>query len=90
MGWNQIKIKNQKSKMKNGNIFKGITDGSFFYFVHSYYCRPKEKEVVLTTTNYGIEFASSIHKNNIRAVQFHAEKSQALGLKVFGNFLKLC
>ena len=90
MGWNQIKMQSEKRKAKSENIFKGVKGGSFFYFVHSYYCLPKEKEVVLTTTDYGIEFASGIHKNNIWAVQFHAEKSQKLGLKVLGNFLKLC
>ena len=85
MGWNQVKFKS-----KNNKIFKGIPDLSFFYFVHSYYCEPKDKRVILTTTKYGGEFASSIHKENIWALQFHAEKSQKLGLKVFNNFLKLC
>lgn len=83
MGWNQIKIKNNK-------LFRGIRDGSFFYFVHSYYCEPEEEQIILATTNYGIEFASSIHKDNIWAVQFHAEKSQKSGLKLFNNFLELC
>ena len=87
----------QKSKIpacpagrKNNKLFRGIRDESFFYFVHSYYCEPKEEQIILTTTNYGIEFASSIHKDNIWAVQFHAEKSQKLGLKLFDNFLTLC
>jgi len=82
MGWNQIKI-------KKAGIFKGIKDGSSFYFVHSYYCEPEERGVIAATTDYGIKFASSINKDNIWAVQFHAEKSQKLGLKVLGNFLKL-
>jgi glutamine amidotransferase len=90
MGWNQIKIKNQKPKIKNNKLFKGVKDDSFFYFAHSYYCQPKNKEVILSTTDYGVEFASSLYKDNIWAVQFHPEKSQKLGLKVFNNFLTLC
>ena len=90
MGWNQIKMKNEKLKIKNVNIFKGIKNKEFFYFAHSYYCEPKEKNVILTTTSYGVEFASSLCKENIWAVQFHPEKSQKLGLKVFNNFLDLC
>jgi imidazole glycerol-phosphate synthase subunit HisH len=90
MGWNKIKINKAKSKIKNGQPLKGIKDGSYFYFVHSYYCQPKETKVILTTTDYGVKFASSINKDNIWAFQFHAEKSQALGLKLFNNFLSLC
>jgi len=87
MGWNQIKIKSLKGKTKNGNIFKGIKDGSYFYFAHSYYCKPKESKVILAATSYGSKFASALHKDNVWAVQFHPEKSQELGLKVFNNFL---
>jgi glutamine amidotransferase len=89
MGWNNIKIKNQKLKTEKENIFRGIKDKSMFYFAQSYYCDPKDKSVVSTTTDYGIEYASSLHKDNIWAVQFHPEKSQNLGLKVFNNFLKI-
>ena len=96
MGWNQIKIQpacrqagNAKCKMQNSNIFKGIKEGGFFYFVHSYYCQPEDKSLVITTTDYGVEFASSLNKGNLWAVQFHAEKSQKLGLRVFANFLQM-
>ncbi|MCF7907986.1 MAG: imidazole glycerol phosphate synthase subunit HisH [Candidatus Omnitrophica bacterium] len=81
MGWNQINI-------KKPTMFKGVKDRSFLYFVHSYYCEPKDKKIVATTTDYGVEFVSSISVENIWAVQFHAEKSQRLGLKLFDNFLK--
>lgn len=87
MGWNQIQksgIISQKSK-----LFKGIKDESYFYFAHSYYCDCSEKEAVLTTTDYGVKFISSLNKGNIWAVQFHPEKSQKLGLKVFKNFLDI-
>lgn len=101
MGWNQIKFP-AGDKKKNescqslprerykANLFKGVKDRSFFYFAHSYYCEVKEKQTALTYTDYGIEFVSSLNKNNIWGVQFHPEKSQKLGLKVFSNFLNLC
>ena len=83
MGWNQIKLKNKRSK-----IFDGIPDNSYFYFVHSYYVEPKDKNIVTTTTDYGIEFVSSIQKDNVYGLQFHPEKSSALGLKILENFVK--
>jgi imidazole glycerol-phosphate synthase subunit HisH len=90
MGWNQIQRTGESVQKAEDKLFKGIKNDSYFYFVHSYYCQPKNKSVILTTTDYGINFASSIHKNNIWAYQFHAEKSQKLGLKLFNNFLSLC
>jgi len=82
MGWNQI------WKKKDSKMFKDIEDGSYFYFVHSYYVKPDEKDIIATTTDYGIDFCSSIEKDNIWAVQFHPEKSQTLGLKLLENFRK--
>ena len=83
MGWNQIKIKNQKSRIK---IFKDIPDESYFYFVHSYYVEPQEEAVVVATTEYGQEFVSAVNKENVWGVQFHPEKSERLGLKILENF----
>jgi glutamine amidotransferase len=83
MGWNSIFIK------KDLPFFSGIEDGSFFYFVHSYYVDPDDEGIIATTTSYGIEFASSIRKENIFACQFHPEKSQRLGLQLLKNFGKL-
>jgi glutamine amidotransferase len=80
MGWNEIKIQ------KNNPLFKGISEKSYFYFVHSYYVVPEDTSIIATTTDYGIEFTSSIWKDNIFAVQFHPEKSQAAGLQVLKNF----
>jgi len=80
MGWNQLNIK------KNNPLFEGVPDKSYFYFVHSYYVAPDDSSVVATTTDYGIEFTSSVRKDNIYAVQFHPEKSQALGLQILKNF----
>ncbi len=89
MGWNQIK-KSPKSKVQSPkSISKGIPDGSYFYFVHSYYVEPDDKSVVAATTEYGLEFASMIHKGNIYGTQFHPEKSQELGLRMLKNFGEL-
>ncbi len=90
MGWNQIRIKDEGKRKKENVLFRGIKDGSFFYFAHSYYCKPKKSETILVATAYGDSFASALHKENVWAVQFHPEKSQKLGLKVFNNFLKIC
>ena len=90
MGWNQTEFSKAYRLSGGKKLFRGIRDRSFFYFVHSYYCEPKDKDVVLTKTDYGVKFASSIYKDNIWALQFHTEKSQKFGLKVFNNFLNLC
>ncbi|MBI5050956.1 MAG: imidazole glycerol phosphate synthase subunit HisH [Nitrospirae bacterium] len=83
MGWNQIKIQ------KNNPLLNGIPDRTYYYFVHSYYVVPEDGSVVSATTDYGIDFTSMIWKDNIFAVQFHPEKSQAMGLKLLENFGKL-
>jgi glutamine amidotransferase len=88
MGWNEIKVKSKKSKVKS-DILKGIPDGSYFYFVHSYYAKPRDPRIVLTTTNYGIDFVSAVRKDNVYGLQFHPEKSQAQGLKILRNFIGL-
>lgn len=80
MGWNTISIKNRPP------VLEDVPDTSHFYFVHSYYVVPEDPGVIATTTTYGIEFVSSIWKDNIFAVQFHPEKSQALGLSILKRF----
>ena len=80
MGWNTIILRRRVP------IFNGVEDGSFFYFVHSYYVIPDDTSAIATTTGYGIEFASSIQKDNIFACQFHPEKSQEVGLRLLKNF----
>jgi len=81
MGWNALNIKKDDNP-----LFAGIPDKSYFYFVHSYYVAPEEASIISTTTDYGIEFTSSVRKDNIFAVQFHPEKSQAVGLQLLRNF----
>jgi glutamine amidotransferase len=83
MGWNSAEI------VQRGRIFDRIPSGSYFYFVHSYYPSPTE-DVAATVTEYGVRFTSSVQKDNIFACQFHPEKSQAIGLQLLRNFIKLC
>lgn len=80
MGWNSISIKQRPHALSD------IEDGSYVYFVHSYYVVPEDPAVVATTTDYGVEFVSSIWKDNIFAVQFHPEKSQKAGLSILKRF----
>jgi len=87
MGWNNVKqilegtYAGQKSK-----IFKAIPDESYYYFVHSYYVEPEEKNIISSVTSYGKEFASSVFSKNIFATQFHPEKSQKNGLRLLKNY----
>ncbi|MCD6312005.1 MAG: imidazole glycerol phosphate synthase subunit HisH [Elusimicrobia bacterium] len=88
MGWNRVRFQNQKTGGRG--MFEGIADGSYFYFVHSYYVSPEDLTLVSSTTNYGGEFASSIIKDNLWAVQFHPEKSGKNGIQIMKNFIKKC
>ena len=88
MGWNEI-AKIEKRKEKSAKLLDGVPSGSYMYFVHSYYVVPKDKGIILTTTDYGVEFVSGIAKDNIYGLQFHPEKSQAMGLKILENFVRL-
>lgn len=85
MGWNTIKIKNRKMP----DILENIPDNSYFYFVHSYYGKTDNKEIVIATTDYGVKFLSVIGINNVYGVQFHPEKSGESGLKILDNFYQL-
>jgi glutamine amidotransferase len=80
MGWNSISIKRRAPALQD------VPDNSHVYFVHSFHVVPEDKNVIATTTDYGIEFVSSIWKDNIFAVQFHPEKSQTLGLEILKRF----
>ena len=81
MGWNKVK---QESKHP---LWGNIPNGAFFYFVHSYFVKPLDKSNVLSTTNYDLDFASALYKDNIAAVQFHPEKSSKMGLRLLENFI---
>lgn len=83
MGWNQLAFK------KRPQAFTGVENGSNVYFVHSYFVKPDDDSVISTTTDYGIEFCSSVWQDNVVATQFHPEKSQAIGLQILKNFAEL-
>ena len=87
MGWNSIEVANRKSQVTS--MLNGVPRGSYMYFVHSYYVKPKDKKITLTTTDYGIDFVSGICKDNIYGFQFHPEKSQEVGLRILRNFVRL-
>lgn len=88
MGWNNIAY-SVECMAYSKKIFKGVPDNSYMYFVHSYYVKPKDPGVVLTTTDYGIKFVSAVAMGNVYGLQFHPEKSQAIGLKILKNFVRL-
>ncbi|HNY49415.1 MAG TPA: imidazole glycerol phosphate synthase subunit HisH [Smithella sp.] len=80
MGWNSVKM------LRSHPVFENIPSEAEFYFVHSYYPSPTDREVVLGTTDYGINFCSVLAKNNLVAMQFHPEKSGRPGLQILKNF----
>jgi len=82
IGWNRINFK------KNEELFSGVKNGAFVYFVHSYYGMPTNKDDIAAFTEYGIKFPSAISRGNIIATQFHPEKSQNTGLRILKNFVK--
>jgi len=82
MGWNQLHI-----AAPSDRLMKGFSQEPDFYFVHSYYPVPEDTSVITSTCNYGVEFAASVSRGNLSAVQFHPEKSQSLGLSMLRNFI---
>jgi len=83
VGWNDVLF------LKKSGLYKDLGDSQAFYFVHSFVLDVKDKSSVVSgLTAHGIEFISSIEKDNIYATQFHPEKSQKIGLKVLENFIK--
>ncbi len=83
IGWNQINI------VKESKIFKDIENNSHMYFVHSYEFIPKDKNVILATTNYSSNMVCAVEKENIFGTQFHPEKSDKIGLRIINNFIDL-
>jgi len=81
MGWNQLQILKKESK-----ILDGIREGENFYFVHSYYVKPENKDIISSVTDYGIKIAAGIEKSNVYGIQFHPEKSSSCGLRLLENF----
>jgi len=81
MGWNEVE------QAEPHAMWNGISNGSRFYFVHSYYVEPAQPDVIAGSTIYGIPFTSAVARDNIFAVQFHPEKSAESGLRLLGNFM---
>ncbi len=84
IGWNELEIVQPACP-----LFRGVANGSYVYFVHSFFPRPTDLSIVATRTTYGETFASSVWRDNIFATQFHPEKSQKVGLQLLRNFVEL-
>ena len=82
-GWNQLNVK------KDALLFDQVNDEAYVYFNHSYYCQPWNSSDVIATTDYGLQYACAVRRENIFGVQFHPEKSQAVGLRILKNFLEV-
>jgi len=84
IGWNQLDV-----VQPNCPLYQGVENGSYVYFVHSFFPKPIDSSVIATKTSYGESFASSAWKDNVFATQFHPEKSQKVGLQLLKNFVEL-
>jgi glutamine amidotransferase len=82
IGWNQLEDINSQCP-----LFRGVSNGSYVYFVHSFFPKPLDSSIVATRTTYGETFASSVWRKNVFATQFHPEKSQKVGLQLLKNFV---
>lgn len=83
MGWNSLHLQN------DGRLFKGLQENAYVYFVHSYYLKAEEEEIVKATTEYSVNIHASVEKENVFACQFHPEKSSDVGLTILKNFVEL-
>src|ERR1041385_3138194 len=83
IGWNQL-----ESIQSRCPLFRGVPDGSYVYFVHSFFPKPADASIVATRTTYGETFASAVWRDNVFATQFHPEKSQRVGLQLLKNFVE--
>lgn len=83
MGWNSLHLQN------GGRLFKNIEENAYVYFVHSYYLKAEEEEIVKATTEYSTHIHASVEKGNVFACQFHPEKSSDVGMQILKNFVEL-
>lgn len=83
IGWNSLHLQNE------GRLFRDLPEGSYVYFVHSYYLKAENPQIVKATTEYGVTIDASVEQGNVFACQFHPEKSSRVGLKILENFAKL-
>jgi imidazole glycerol-phosphate synthase subunit HisH len=82
MGWNQLRV------VRRVPALAEVTDGDWVYFVHSYHAQPTDPGVIATTTSYGVDFVSSVGRDNVFAGVFHPEKSQRVGLSLLRGFVR--
>lgn len=82
MGWNRVNF------VRPSRLTRHIRDGSYFYFVHSYYAKPRMSELAVGMTSYGLNFPAILEQEPFFAVQFHPEKSQRAGLRILRNFIQ--
>ena len=87
IGWNEVHFTDGETE--RNPIFRGIPQGSHFYFVHSYRCVPDEQSEVAATANYGVEVCAAVVRRNVIGTQFHPEKSGSIGLQIYKNFFTL-
>ncbi len=83
IGWNSLKFPNK------GRLFKGLDDGAYVYFVHSYYLKAENRDIVTATTDYSVTIDASVESGNVFACQFHPEKSAEVGMQILKNFLEV-
>lgn len=83
MGWNSLHLEHK------GRLFQNVPEQSYVYFVHSYYLKAGEEEIVKASTEYGVHIHASVEKGNVFACQFHPEKSSDVGLRILKNFVEL-
>lgn len=83
MGWNSLHLENE------GRLFKGISENSYVYFVHSYYLMAEDEKIVRASAEYGTHIHASVEQGNVFACQFHPEKSSKVGLQILKNFVEL-
>ena len=83
MGWNSLHLEN------DGRLFKGIAENSYVYFVHSYYLKSENEDIVTATTEYSTHIHASVEQGNVFACQFHPEKSSDIGIQILKNFVEL-
>jgi len=83
-GWNRLHFRGHSA------LFRWVPSGSFVYFNHGYYCNPEQSRIVSAYCDYGIRYAAAVQRGSLYGVQFHPEKSQAVGLKILRNFVDVC
>lgn len=88
MGWNQVQRPPESAHAADEPLLRGIADGAYFYFVHSYYAAPEDPAIESLRCSYGAPFTAAVRRDNLFACQFHPEKSQAAGLRLLHNFAR--